>query len=80
MTTDLKALAIRRVSCRCFSSEDVPIEHVYRAIDVAREAPSGLNSQPWRFIIVREKDTKEKVKRICEKLEKKELHGATGVL
>jgi nitroreductase len=49
----LEAIKGRR-SIRAFKSDDVSPEIVKRLIDVARQAPSAGNIQPWEFIIVRE--------------------------
>ena len=45
-----------RRSIRRFKSEDVPLDLVLKAIDVARYAPSARNSQPWEFIIIRSRE------------------------
>ncbi len=55
---------ISRRSVRVFEERDVPIEMVLKAIDIARYAPSAKNSQPWAFIIVRERDKIEKLANI----------------
>ncbi len=46
--------AIRdRRSIRKYLDKEVPAEAVTELIEAARLAPSGANSQPWRFVIVR---------------------------
>lgn len=52
-----KAIRQRR-SVREFTGERVSDGDVRNIVDAARWAPSGLNNQPWRFMIVRggEKD------------------------
>ncbi len=57
-----EALLTRR-SIRRFKGEDVPLDKVLKAIDVARYAPSAKNSQPWRFIVVKNPET---IKRLSE--------------
>lgn len=47
---------LKRRSIRVFKDEEVPLEILLKAVDVARYAPSARNSQPWRFIVIR--DTK----------------------
>jgi len=54
-------LAKRRRSTRSFKPDPVPDEHVERIIETARFAPSGANSQPWEFIVIKDKETKEKI-------------------
>jgi len=46
----------RRRTIRQYKPGLVPIEDVMRVIEAARWAPSGRNSQPWEFIVVRSKD------------------------
>ncbi len=53
----IEAILSRR-SVRGFSDEDVSDNMVRKIVEAARWAPSGLNNQPWRFIIVRNQDTK----------------------
>jgi iodotyrosine deiodinase len=54
-------LAKNRKSVRNFSSNRVNIDDVYRALEVAAQAPSGANRQPWRFIIISDPDLKRRV-------------------
>jgi nitroreductase len=56
----LKGIFTRR-SVREFS-EEVPSDEVVKTIlEAGIWAPSGLNNQPWRFIVVRDPETKEKI-------------------
>jgi nitroreductase len=54
----LSVLADRR-SVRHFSPEMPPRPLVVRAIEAATHAPSGMNKQPWRFVIVTNEPVKE---------------------
>ncbi len=45
-----------RRSCRVFQKRDIPRHELERLIDIARYAPSGHNSQNFRFLVVQEKD------------------------
>ncbi|MHA2213782.1 MAG: nitroreductase family protein, partial [Candidatus Thorarchaeota archaeon] len=49
----------KRRSIRKFKEADIPQEHITRILDAARLAPSTNNTQPWRFIVVKEQATKE---------------------
>jgi len=51
----------QRRSIRKFKPDPVSDEYINALLDGARLAPSGSNAQPWRFKIVRDKDTKEKL-------------------
>ena len=39
-------------------------------METARNAPSGANRQPWRFLIVSDRKTKVKIRRIYEEIER----------
>lgn len=53
----IEAIKSRR-SVRAFTDENVGDEVVTQILEAGRWAPSGLNNQPWRFIIVRNPGTK----------------------
>jgi nitroreductase len=54
----------RRRSVRKYRGEDVPLSLVSELIDLARNAPSSLDRQPWTFIVVREAGTKQRLAEI----------------
>lgn len=54
----IEAMKSRR-SVREFKDEDVDDMALEEIIDAGRWAPSGLNNQAWRFIIIRDIGTKE---------------------
>ncbi len=65
----LNAISQRR-SVRHFASEVPPRELVLRAIEAATHAPSGMNKQPWRFVVVANEDIKRKmVECVSEEIE-----------
>ncbi|HNY64320.1 MAG TPA: nitroreductase [Deltaproteobacteria bacterium] len=54
--------AIRdRRSVRKFTGEPVPDELVEDVLEAGRWAPSGLNNQPWRFAVIRDRALKEEL-------------------
>ena len=53
----LEAIKSRR-SVRGFTEENVNDETVGQVLEAGKWAPSGLNNQPWRFIIVCDPETK----------------------
>ncbi len=57
----LLELVKNRRSIRRFTPEPVPDEHIDKIIEVARWAPSGFNSQPWEFVVVRKKELRDKI-------------------
>ena len=50
-----------RRSIRKYKADPVPDEHVIRVLDAARLAPSAANRQPWHFIVVQDKETRDKL-------------------
>ena len=51
-----------RVTVRKFDRDYVvPEEHYDLILEAARHAPSGANTQPWHFVIVREQAVKDKI-------------------
>ncbi|MBM2831083.1 MAG: nitroreductase [Dehalococcoidia bacterium] len=55
------ALVKKRRSIRRFKPDPVPDEYIDKIVEAARWAPSSANSQPWEFIIIKEKETRDKI-------------------
>ena len=68
-------LLARRRTVREYSSRDVPIELIEKAIATAGTAPSGANMQPWRFVVIRDGAVKKKIRIAAEKEEYESYHG-----
>jgi nitroreductase len=51
-----------RRSIRNFKPDPVSDKAILDILEAARQAASGSNIQPWRFIIIRSPETKEKLK------------------
>jgi nitroreductase len=60
MNPVLKAIAERR-AVRSYESKPVPREIINKIIEAANQAPSAMNSQPWRFVIVEDKEFHRKL-------------------
>jgi nitroreductase len=56
----MKVIQDRR-SIREFTADPVSDEDLDKILEAARQAPSGENAQPWRFIIVRDEGTRKKM-------------------
>lgn len=54
-------LAKKRRSMRRLKPDPIPDEVVDKVIEAARWAPSGANSQPWEFVVVKKKELKEQI-------------------
>jgi len=46
----------KRVSVRSYKPDPVPPHHLERILEAARQAPNAGNQQPWRFLVVQEKN------------------------
>ena len=57
----LLAVAKSRRTCRNFSSRPVPEDAVEKILEAARWAPSGANSQPWTYIVVRSPEVRRQL-------------------
>lgn len=56
----LEAIRTRR-SIRKYKSKPVPEEELVKILDAGRWAPSASNSQPWKFIVLRDAKVRENV-------------------
>jgi len=55
----------RRHSIRKYKPDVISDEILNRVLDAAHLAPSGKNGQPWRFIVVRNTELKQKLVKPC---------------
>ncbi len=58
---DIIEIIRTRRSIRRFTEEPVPDEVIDMIIEAGTWAPSGLNNQPWKFAVIRDKYLKEKL-------------------
>jgi len=58
---DVREAIKQRRSIRKFKPDPIPEEKIRLLLESARLAPSGTNIQPWRFIVVKDDDTKKKL-------------------
>jgi nitroreductase len=57
---------VSRRSIRRYTHTPVRDEDLKALMESARRAPSGSNTQPWNFIIVRADDTRNQIADVCE--------------
>ncbi|UFT98860.1 nitroreductase family protein [Radiobacillus kanasensis] len=57
---DADPLFVNRWSPRSFSDKKVSEETLLGVLEAARWAPSAMNLQPWRFIVARTEENREK--------------------
>lgn len=55
----LEAIRRRRTTNSKFASTPVRPEHIKLLIEAASRAPSHFNSQPWRFVLIRDAENRE---------------------
>jgi nitroreductase len=67
-----------RRSVRDFSADPVPEEVVVDAIRTAASAPSGANKQPWTFVLVKDAETKRRIREGAEVEERAFYAGRAG--
>ncbi|MFC1867618.1 nitroreductase family protein [Thermodesulfobacteriota bacterium] len=63
-------LVTKRRSIRSFKPDPIPDEYVEKIIDAARFAPSGGNSQPWEFMVLTDKEVKDRIVEIVKESNK----------
>lgn len=61
---DLFEAVEKRASVRSFVKCDIPEEDLMRILDAGRRAPSGMNRQPWEFILIQDADTLTKLGKV----------------
>jgi 5,6-dimethylbenzimidazole synthase len=59
-----------RRSCRAFSSEPVSEDEIVEVLEAANWAPSPLNAQPWRFLVITSADLKSRISQEAERCRK----------
>ena len=64
MLTVREAIQKRR-SIRSFKQVPVPDEMIFEMLEAARQAPSGSNAQPWRFVVVTDAEEKKGLRKLC---------------
>jgi nitroreductase len=63
--TVLKAIGERK-SINRFKSDEVPEDKLEAILEAGRYAPSWTNAQPWRFIVVKDSDTRHQLTKLAE--------------
>lgn len=64
--TDVSELFRHQRAIRNFTDEDVPDELVEKVLTAAIHAPSGSNTQPWHFIVIRDPSVKQAISEVYE--------------
>ena len=61
----IKAIKTRR-TVREFLPDEIPRKDIQTILDAARFAPTAGNLQPWKFLIIRDKDNMNKLKTVVK--------------
>ncbi len=62
----LLELVKARRSIHRFKPDPIPDDYIEKILEVARWAPSGMNMQPWEFVVVKEPELKEQIVKLVE--------------
>ncbi len=58
---ELMEIIAERRSVRAYKSQEVSEEKLDRILEAARLAPSASNRQPWKFVVVRDSETRREL-------------------
>jgi len=58
---DIKKVFQKRYSCRSYQDKSIPEEKLKNIFEAAQLAPSAHNRQPYKFIVVKDKEKIEKL-------------------
>ena len=61
MTSPVLEAIYKRRSIREFTEAEISIEQLHEIIKAGMWAPSGMNNQPWRFVIIQDPGIKEEL-------------------
>jgi nitroreductase len=64
--TNVQTLFRYQRAIRTFTAEEVPDELVHQVLTAAIHGPSGSNTQPWHFIVVRDPTVKRAISEVYE--------------
>ena len=59
----LLAAFTKRQTVRRYKPDPVPEDHVRQILEAARRAPTCMNQQPWKFLVIRKPETIERMKK-----------------
>ncbi|TRO47773.1 hypothetical protein E2P65_03880 [Candidatus Bathyarchaeota archaeon] len=60
----LEAIKTRR-SIRKYKPQEIPLGDLQEILKAAQLAPSAGNRQPWRFVVVRDSETKRRLAEVA---------------
>lgn len=60
---EIERLVKTRRSVRLYKKDDVPDDIIAKLVDLAHWAPSGMNAQPWKFIVIKDRSLIEEIRK-----------------
>ena len=73
-----ETVAARR-SVRSFKGDEVSAGHLLKILDAARMAASSGNQQPWTFLVVRDPQKRDELKKACIEAGMERIQAAAGL-
>lgn len=65
MESNIWHTIFNRRSVRKFKPDTIPQKDIIRIIDAARMAPTSGNQQPWKFLVIKDRNTINEIKEAC---------------
>ena len=56
---------LERRATNSFTDEEVPEEYLRAILELGTQAPSGYNLQPWRFVVVRDAENRQRLQQVA---------------
>ena len=73
--TETEKIIYKRRSIRLFKKKQVPKELVDRIIEAGRFAPSAGNNQPWKFVVIQNRELIDDIDKKCKQFCKYVMYG-----
>ncbi len=74
----LLAAFAKRQTVRRYKPDPVPGDHLRQILDAARRAPTCMNQQPWKFLVIRKPETIARMKKETLALVAQRFESAAG--
>ncbi len=76
-TSERQTLAViqDRQSVRDYTDREVPDESIQKIIVAGTQAPTALGLQPWRFVVVRDRDLMRRISDYCKPVLAESIEG-----
>ena len=68
-SSEFRKEMMRRRTVRDFDARPIPDAVIENALRTAASAPSGANRQPWRFVVIKDMETKKRIRAGAEEEE-----------